>query len=118
MPRLQAERRGLSYEKLIGWNSDGASVMLGIRNNVVSRLKEKQPNLYVLHCVCQISHLMVNDVVKCIPSYVINLTENLFWWFHNNAISSPDPLDEAGDDIALLPIHLDALQSLSYVKWI
>ena len=39
---------GLSYEKLIGWNSD-ASVMLGRCNSVVSRLKEKQPRLYVLH---------------------------------------------------------------------
>ena len=39
---------------------------------VVSRLKEKQPNLYmyVLHCICHIS--------SYIPSYVIGLTENLY----------------------------------------
>ena len=76
---------GLTYEKLIGWNSDGASVMLGKRNSVVSRLKAKQPNLYVLHCICHVSHLMIHDVVGCIPSYIINLTENLFWWFHHSA---------------------------------
>ena len=28
---------------------------------------------------------MVSDVVKCIPSYVINLIEYLFWWFHHSA---------------------------------
>ena len=28
---------------------------------------------------------MVSDGVKCIPSYVINLMENLFWWFHHSA---------------------------------
>ena len=82
---FQLREDGLTYEKLIGWNSDGASVMLGVRNSVVSRLKEKQPNLYVLHCVCHISHLMVSDVVKCIPSDVIDLTGNLFWWFHHSA---------------------------------
>ena len=76
---------GLSYEKLIGWNSDGASVMLGRRNSVVSRLKEKQPRLYVLHCICHVSHLIVSDAMPCIPSYVTSLTENLYWWFHHSA---------------------------------
>ena len=75
----------LSYEKLIGWNSDGASVMLGRRNSVVSRLKEKQPNLYVMHCICHVSHLIVSDAIPCIPSYVTGLTENLYWWFHHSA---------------------------------
>ena len=59
---------GLTYDKLIGWNSDGASVMLGRRNSVVSSMKEKQPNLYVLHCICHLSHLIVSDAVPCIPS--------------------------------------------------
>ena len=59
--------------------------MLGRRNSVVSRLKEKQPKLYVLHCICHISHLIVSDAVPCIPSYVIGLTENLYWWFHRSA---------------------------------
>ena len=71
----------MNYEKLVGWNSDGASVMLGVCNSVVSRLKEKQPNLYVLHCVCHISHLMVSDAVK----YIVSIPENLFWWFHHSA---------------------------------
>ena len=25
---------------------------------------------------------MIGDVIECIPSYVIDLTGNLFWWFH------------------------------------
>ena len=59
--------------------------MLGVRNSVVSRLKEKQPNVFFLHCVCHISHLLVNDAMKCIPSQIVDLTENLFWWFHHSA---------------------------------
>ena len=53
---LQISKDDLGYEKLVGWNSDGASVMLGSRNSVVSRLKQKQPNLCVLHCICHVSH--------------------------------------------------------------
>ena len=75
----------MGYEKLVGWNSDGASVMLGSRNSVVSRLKQKQPNLCVLDCICHVSHLIVGDSVKCIPSYVIDLVEKLFWWFHHSS---------------------------------
>ena len=76
---------GLNYHRLIGWNSDGANVMLGSRNSVVSRLKQKQPNLCVLHCICHVSHLIVGDAIKCIPSYVIDIVENLFWWFHHSS---------------------------------
>ena len=64
----------LSYDKLIEWNSDGANVMCGRCNSVVSRLKAQQPNLYVLHCVCHTSHVMISDAVRCIPSYAINLS--------------------------------------------
>ena len=72
---------GLTYEKLIGWNSDGARVLVSCLGGVI----EKQPNLYVLHCICHVSHLIVSDAVPCIPSYVIGLTENLYWWFHHSA---------------------------------
>ena len=33
---LKIYKDGLDYQKLIGWNSDGASVMLGCHNNLVS----------------------------------------------------------------------------------
>ena len=75
----------MDYGKLIEWNSDGANIMLGKRNSVVSRLKDGQLDLYILHCVCHISHLMVNDAVKCIPSCIIDMTGNLFWWFHHSS---------------------------------
>ena len=32
---LQISKDDLGYEKLVGWNSDGASVMLGSRNSVL-----------------------------------------------------------------------------------
>ena len=51
---------GISYDKLIGWNSDGASAMLGRHNGVV-RLKDKQPKIYIVHCIYHVSHLLVGD---------------------------------------------------------
>ena len=56
--------------------------MLGSRNSVVSRLKERQPSRLILHCVCHISHLMV---VMQSNAYVTDMTGNLFWWFHQSS---------------------------------
>ena len=38
----------LKKEGIARWNSDSASVMLGSRTIVVSRLKERQPNFHIL----------------------------------------------------------------------
>ena len=46
------EEDGLDIKKLSGMASDGAAVMLGSRNGVGKRMKEKSPNLIVIHCVC------------------------------------------------------------------
>ena len=38
----------------------------------------------MLHCICHVSHLIVGDSIKAIPSYVIDLIETLSWWFHQS----------------------------------
>lgn len=49
---------GLSLsEKLVGFGSDGANVMRGKRNSVLTRMKNAQPHLYSLHCSCHIANL-------------------------------------------------------------
>ena len=78
-------RSSLGCEKLIGWNNNGANVMLGKHNSVVNRLKTKPHKLYVMHCIHHVSHLMVNDAIHCISSYGTDLNENLFWRFHHSA---------------------------------
>ena len=46
------EHDGIPFKNLIGFGSDGASVMRGTHNSVLSRLKEKQPDIFFLHCIC------------------------------------------------------------------
>ena len=48
---------GVSFDNLIGFASDGANAMLSRHNSVKSRLLEKQPNLFVIHCICHVAAL-------------------------------------------------------------
>lgn len=40
---------------MVGFASDGVSVMFGNKNSVVTRFKEKIPNLFVQKCICHYS---------------------------------------------------------------
>ena len=54
-------------DNLIGLGTDGANVMLGQRNSVLSRLRLKQANVTSLHCNCHIAALIANYACKVLP---------------------------------------------------
>ena len=60
----------------------GAANMIGRRNSVLSRLKDKQPHLFSLHCVCHVSHTCASDACKKLPDYLDTFSVELFWHFH------------------------------------
>ena len=62
------ERNGIDEnylsEHLVGFCSDGASVMLGCKSGVFTRLKQKFPRIIGWHCMNHRIELSVNDAVK------------------------------------------------------
>ena len=67
------DRDGLSYTKLVGATTDGANVIVGVRNSVTSRLREKQPDLYTLHCPCHLSALISSYASRKLPGVIEEL---------------------------------------------
>ena len=49
----------LDYGDLVGMGSDGTNVLLGNRNSVLTRLRDKQPSLIAFHCNCHLAALIV-----------------------------------------------------------
>ena len=52
-----SESRDIPWNNMIGYASDTASVMVGVRNSVLSRIKQKQLNVFSLvvsscHALC------------------------------------------------------------------
>ena len=62
------------YDNLVGLGTDGADVMLGARNSVMSQLRCKQPALVALHCHCRIGALIANEACKALPGELEDLT--------------------------------------------
>ena len=71
----------LTYAHLVGLGSDGANVMLGSRNSVLSRLRGKQPHIVSFHCNCHIAALIANHACKVLPDYLDDLTIQVWYFF-------------------------------------
>jgi hypothetical protein len=75
----------LKYDYLVGLGTDGANVMLGQRNSVMSCLRLKQPSLVALHCNCHIAALIANASCKVLPDYLEELTSDVWYYFHKSS---------------------------------
>ena len=72
------------YDNLIGLGTDGANVMLGQRNSVLSRLRLKQANIVSLHCNCHIAALIANYACKVLPDNLEELTTDVYYYFQKS----------------------------------
>lgn len=52
------------FGKIVGFASDGASVMQGLRSGVAARIKENQPKLMIVHCVAHRLELGIKDAIN------------------------------------------------------
>ena len=59
--------------------------MLGRNNSVVTRLKEVQPNLCNIHCLCHIAHLCASNAMKELPAEIEELAHDIYFHFHLSA---------------------------------
>ncbi len=69
--------------------TDGANVMLGARNSVMSRLLLKQPALVDIHCYCHIAALVANTACKVLPNDLEDLTTDVWYYFQTVAYLGP-----------------------------
>ncbi|PIK60679.1 putative sperm flagellar protein 2-like [Apostichopus japonicus] len=76
--------------KLVGFCSDGASVMTGIRTGVSARLKEIQPLTQTIHCMAHRLELSLKDSIKGKLEYVGNMVEHVkhvYLFYHQSALN-------------------------------
>ena len=55
---------GVPVHKVLGFGSDGASVMTGRTNGVAARLKQDNPHTVTVHCICHHLALAVSQACK------------------------------------------------------
>ena len=106
--------------KLAGFGSDGASVMMGVRAGVQAKLKEKQGNLFVVHCMAHRLELAFKDFLKTVPAFqqLDRVLLNLYLFYHDSTVRramlklSYDSLGEKN----LIPTRVGGTRWLPHLK--
>lgn len=63
---------------MIGFAADNASVMMGDRGGVQAKLKEKNPNIFTLGCICHSMALCASKAAEALPSWVEEFIRDLY----------------------------------------
>lgn len=76
-------------EKLVGFASDGAAVMLGCRDGVATKLKRDKPKLVVVHCTAHRLELAFKDMTTEIEYYkkVSRLMKDLYDFYYRSPLN-------------------------------
>lgn len=68
---------GIPLRNVMALGTDGASVMVGPRNSVLSRFKVEQPYIFHIHCTCHVAALCAADACKAIPKTIEQLCRDI-----------------------------------------
>uniref|UniRef100_H3A7F3 HAT C-terminal dimerisation domain-containing protein n=1 Tax=Latimeria chalumnae TaxID=7897 RepID=H3A7F3_LATCH len=78
-------KRGISWNNVVAYNSDNASVVKGRKNSVYSRIVQRQPNVVDMGCICHLANLTVGAALKTFLLPVEDLLVDIYHNFHHSA---------------------------------
>lgn len=69
---------------MIGFASDGANVMLGSNNSLMTLLKRDVPSLFVMKCICHSFHLCASYSCEKLPRFIEDLLRDVYNYFSSS----------------------------------
>ena len=79
------EKRFIPWENVIDFASDSASVMVGQRNSILSRIREQQPSVFSLGCTCHLAALCAAAALKKLSVSIDGLLIDIFYHFKHSS---------------------------------
>ena len=92
------EKHGLTFSNVVSFASDTCSVMKGVRNGVIAKLREKKPKIIDIHCICHLVSLVVKAAVKTLP---LKIDELLIDYHFHHSVKRVISLNEYADFVML-----------------
>lgn len=80
---LQAN--ALDIVNMVDIATDGASVMVGRQHSVYTLLKQRQPNLQLIRCVCHSLDIVAQKAMQQLPSNVEYMIRETYNWFAHSS---------------------------------
>ncbi|XP_061162630.1 uncharacterized protein LOC133171854 [Saccostrea echinata] len=76
----------IPWENLIAFSSDNCNVMMGKKNSVMTKIKEMQPHVFDIGCICHLANLCTMAGVKSLSLPVDDLLVDVYYHFHHSAL--------------------------------
>ena len=109
------EKYDISDRKIVGFGSDGASVMAGEMGGVSALLKDNRFCIFV-HCVCHRLHLAVSQAYKN-NQHMVTLQEILSG-VYNYVQGSSNRLQQFEDIATLLEVDSLKFEKIFDIRWL
>ena len=77
--------KDIPLSNIVGIACDNASVMVGVRDSFISRLKEEVPALIVLNCICHSSALVASKACSKLPRECESILHTVATYFSSSA---------------------------------
>ncbi|KAE8280143.1 hypothetical protein D5F01_LYC22285 [Larimichthys crocea] len=81
---------GLDIKHMVGIATDDTSVMVGKHHSVFTLLKQKQPSLQLIRCVCHSLDIVAHKAMQLLPSNVEYMIRETYNWFAHSAKRQSD----------------------------
>ena len=65
--KCSLEKKGLDFSMVISYMSDTTNVMKGSRSGVQKLIKDENPSVYEVGCICHLADLTVKAGMKTLP---------------------------------------------------
>ncbi|XP_077423442.1 zinc finger protein 862-like isoform X2 [Vanacampus margaritifer] len=79
------QENDIPWSNVVGFASDNCNTMVGKKNSVLSRIKEKNGAVFSVGCICHLGNLCVKDGLKTLPVNIDDLLVDIFYFFKNSS---------------------------------
>ena len=83
--KASLEKNGLDFSKAMAFMSDTANVMKGCRSGVQKLIKNKNPHLYNIGCICHLADLCIKAGMSTLPLDIDQIFIDIYYYFHHSS---------------------------------
>ena len=83
-------QKGMDFSKAVAFMSDTTNVMKGVRSGVQKLIKDENPMLYDVGCICHLADLTVKAGMSTLPIDIDQLFIDAFYFFYHSSRRKQD----------------------------
>ena len=108
------KKKNIPLENIIGFGSDNCSSMMGSKSGFQKLLKDDNPSVFIMGCICHSFALCASHAVKVLPSYLETFLKNVTSYFARSSKRQRDfsLIQEAVNSSS------NKIPKLSHTRWL